>query len=203
MSRNRHNSADFVSTSRPSPEICRMGGGGGGAAADHMQSHVMYRSKMSDGTQRIVSFHKLFIGMITACLAVSSCHQLYFTSLDRKINVAGSNLNTRRKNYRLTDGDVVSFNPDAKCPPFDLLTVTGKFSYPGNVGDHSLLIHLFDPNSGFLESLWSSEGSLHGLLSPNATSNTKYLFIPLLADANDKYGALWMRDRILSLAKKT
>ncbi|XP_019734212.1 uncharacterized protein LOC109521043 [Hippocampus comes] len=92
--------------------------------------------------------------------------------------------------------------PGEPAAAFTVPTLNGEFVYqPGGAGSAgvSLVIHAFSNKSAFVECLWSSSSSLASLVE-ELPSSAQVLFLSL--DDSAATDALWMRDRLHSVAKK-
>ncbi|KAJ8320330.1 hypothetical protein KUTeg_001917 [Tegillarca granosa] len=94
-----------------------------------------------------------------------------------------SNLNKVKSN--LKDGEVISYSPGQKSPPFSLWTLNGQIHFPSDTfTNKSLFIHVFNPNSGFLECLWTSDEALTPIIN-ESKENVSFIFIPKTAGINE------------------
>ena len=100
------------------------------------------------------------------------------------------------------DGEVITYNPKDPAPDFALYTLNGKYVYSQATRNHSIIIHVFDTNSAFLECLWSSDDALKPILHPEYFNNTEIIFISKSAHYDEEYGALWMKNRLDTLYRK-
>lgn len=92
--------------------------------------------------------------------------------------------------------------PGEPAAAFTVPTLSGEFVYqPGGAGSAgvSVAIHAFTNKSAFVECLWSSSSSLASLVE-ELPSSAQVLFLSL--DDSAATDALWMRDRLHSVAKK-
>ena len=99
----------------------------------------------------------------------------------------------------LRSGKAAATGPEPGDPAaaFTVPTLDGEFSYEPGVSRGSVVIHAFTNNSGFLESLWSSDVSLRSLVE--ALPDTAHvLFLSL--DDSAVSDALWMREQLHSAA---
>ncbi|XP_076093199.1 uncharacterized protein LOC143064328 [Mytilus galloprovincialis] len=116
-----------------------------------------------------------------------------------KNTIGRKNLNTKNV---LKDGEVIQFNPGNTAPSFTIWGLDQKVVFPClNCKNYSIIIHVFDPNSGFLESMWNTDSSLSPL-ADESINNTHFIFVPKTATLNETYGALWMKSRIKTVLNK-
>ena len=86
------------------------------------------------------------------------------------------------------------FNPGDRVRPFRLPTLAGLVRYPGPVmnATSSVLLHVYNKHSAFLQCLWNCSGSVEALLL-HSPHNTHYIF---MSQGEEAYSdALWMRQR--------
>ncbi|XP_069122333.1 uncharacterized protein [Argopecten irradians] len=103
----------------------------------------------------------------------------------------------------LKDGEIIAYTPGSIAPQFSIWGLDGKLVYPSEMFlNSSIIIHVFDPSSGFLESMWTSDEGLKPIVTSEVLNSTHFIFIPKSAEIHDLYGALWMRDRIHQTMKK-
>lgn len=125
--------------------------------------------------------------------------------ISKKQEVGKANLiNVKHLQHQITlkDGEVTEFNPGEPAFPFHIWDIDKKIVFPSKqFTNTSVLIHVFDPESGFLECMWNSDNALKSLAT-YALNKTNFIFIPKRASLNETYGALWMKNRILSVIKK-
>ena len=112
--------------------------------------------------------------------------------------------NSERRVYTLLgDGEVITYNPGDRAPAFSVYTLGGKYIFPKEFSrNRSLIMHLFDPNSAFLECLWMSDDALEPLLVKANFSDTEFLFVSKSARYNQLFGAQWMKERLESIYRK-
>ncbi|XP_060069722.1 uncharacterized protein LOC132549769 isoform X2 [Ylistrum balloti] len=117
-----------------------------------------------------------------------------------KENLVYYNSNSRHlgeQKTALTDGEIVNYKPDSPTPPFIIWGLDGKVVYPSqSFANSSIIIHVFDPQSGFLECMWTSDEGLQPIVKTSLLNSTHFIFIPKSAEMQEVYGALWMSDRI-------
>ena len=132
--------------------------------------------------------------------------KIYNTIPARK-KIADKNLKVRNqvleKGNLVGDGDVIAYNPGTLAPAFSVYTLGGKYVFPSALSrNRSLIIHLFDTNSAFLECLWMSDDALKPIVTSENFSDTEFLFISKSAHYNQLFGAQWMKERLESLYRK-
>ncbi|XP_071388895.1 uncharacterized protein [Centroberyx affinis] len=100
-------------------------------------------------------------------------------------------LRSRRNHHAETPG----LEPGDAAAAFRVSTLDGEFVYPAGGGGArgSLIIHAFTNKSGFLESMWSSDASLSGLVQ-DLPDSAQVLF--LSQDDSAVSDALWMREQL-------
>lgn len=112
----------------------------------------------------------------------------------------GSKLSKLKSNFK--DGEIIPYSPGQKSPPFSLWTLNGQVHFPSEtLKNKSLFIHVFNPDSGFLECLWTSDEALSPIVS-ESKENVSFIFIPKTAGINDLYGSVWMQNRLKSVIQK-
>ncbi len=98
-------------------------------------------------------------------------------------------------------GNTGDFLPGDKVQPFSISTLDGFLYYPGPVINYStpLLVHAYNPYSGFARCLWNCTGSLEELFlrSPN---NTHYIFIS--HSSNAVQDVIWMKARVKETSQR-
>ena len=115
--------------------------------------------------------------------------------------VAENNL-IARSSKLLGDGEVIVYDPDQPTPPFTLFTLSGKYVFPNSSRNNSIIIHVFDTDSAFLECLWASDEALQPLFLAETINNTDFIFISKSAHYDEKFGALWMKNRLETIWKR-
>ncbi len=98
-------------------------------------------------------------------------------------------------------GNTGDLLPGDRVQPFSISTLDGFLFYPGPVINYStpVLVHAYNPYSGFARCLWNCTGSLEELFlrSPN---NTHYIFIS--HSSNAVLDAIWMKARAKETAQR-
>uniref|UniRef100_UPI003AAB2C9B uncharacterized protein isoform X1 n=1 Tax=Centroberyx gerrardi TaxID=166262 RepID=UPI003AAB2C9B len=95
-----------------------------------------------------------------------------------------------RRNHR---AETPGLEPGDAAAAFRVSTLDGEFVYPAGGARGSLIIHAFTNKSGFLESMWSSDASLSGLVQ-DLPDSAQVLFLSL--DDSAVSDALWMREQL-------
>ncbi|KAK3106688.1 hypothetical protein FSP39_025233 [Pinctada imbricata] len=160
-----------------------------------IKCHQRPEMYVSEFQQNEPDFHRRFIDKGRQNLQKQN-------SVFRKNNIGNKNLgNDFRTNGGLKDGEVVVYEPGQPALSFDIWELNGKLEFPENpiFLNKSVIMHVFDPDSAFLECLWTSDEGLSPLFE-DVSKNTVYIFVPKRADVNDKYGAVWMQNRLKALA---
>ncbi|XP_021351177.1 uncharacterized protein LOC110448965 [Mizuhopecten yessoensis] len=118
-----------------------------------------------------------------------------------KANLAFYKANSKHlgsKTRTLNDGEIIDYKPGTPASPFIIWGLYGKVVYPSQTfANSSMIVHVFDPQSGFLECMWTSDEGLKPIVNFTALNSIHFVFIPKSAGIHDVYGAMWMRDRIL------
>ncbi|XP_033729101.1 LOW QUALITY PROTEIN: uncharacterized protein LOC117318180 [Pecten maximus] len=97
----------------------------------------------------------------------------------------------------LNDGEIVEYTPGSQAPHFTIWGINGKVVYPSKMFSNSpIIVHVFDPYSGFVECMWTSKEGLKPLVTSGVLNSTHFIFVPKSAEMHELYGASWMRDRI-------
>ncbi|KAL3836195.1 hypothetical protein ACJMK2_021637 [Sinanodonta woodiana] len=100
---------------------------------------------------------------------------------------------------RVGDGEVIDYKPGDAAEPFVIYTLDGILNFSSqSYKNTSFIFHVFDPNSGFLESMWTSDDGIEPLFNYGSPVNN-YVFIPKSAHVNEKYGAIWMKQRVMQV----
>lgn len=107
------------------------------------------------------------------------------------------------KGRLISDGEVITYNPEDAALAFSINTLAGKYIYSKSIKNTSIIIHLFDTNSAFLECLWSSDEALKPLFSLVNLNNTDVIFIAKSAHYNEEFGALWMKKRLEAVYRRS
>lgn len=103
----------------------------------------------------------------------------------------------------LNDGEIIYYKPGDKAPPFTIWDLNKTLVYPSQTFENSsILVHVFDPNSGFLKCMWTSNEGLKPIVKSTVLNATHFIFIPKSAGIQDIYGAVWMRDRIVEAIRR-
>ena len=124
--------------------------------------------------------------------------------LPKRNALANRNLGNSEKRFSgIMDGEVTLYEPGQPAPNFEIWGLKGKVAFPSALFENkSIIIHMFDPASAFLECLWTSDEALSPLLE--TSNNSVLIFIPKSAEVYQKYGAVWMHNRTTEIiARKT
>lgn len=88
--------------------------------------------------------------------------------------------------------------PGDRADPFTVQTLDGEFSYEPGARRGHLIIHAYTNKSGFLECLWTSEGSVRSLVE-GLPGTTELLLLSLDDSALDD--VTWMREQVQRVAR--
>ena len=102
----------------------------------------------------------------------------------------------------LGDGEVTVYNPGQPATQFSLNTLSGKYVFPNLKSNNSIIIHIFNTDSAFLECLWASDEALQPLLLAENINGTDFIFISKSAHYDEEFGALWMKERLETSLKR-
>ncbi|KAK3609886.1 hypothetical protein CHS0354_015079 [Potamilus streckersoni] len=122
---------------------------------------------------------------------------------DRNLGLMMNKLHSKILNTeRIGDGEVINYKPGDVAEPFIIYTLNGILNYSSqSYKNTSFIFHVFDPNSGFLENMWTSDDGIEPLFNYGSPVNN-YVFIPKSAHVNEKYGAIWMKQRVIEVLKE-
>ncbi|XP_063952301.1 uncharacterized protein LOC129255975 [Lytechinus pictus] len=91
------------------------------------------------------------------------------------------------------------FIPGQNAKSFSVETLNGTLQFPSAVLlNKSIIFHVFDNRSGFLECFWTSEASLKSISS--SPESLHYVFMS--ASSHAKQDALWMQNQIMNILQK-